>query len=117
MQFKNLPYWHSNTEPLSIPVTYIPKKIDVAIVGGGYTGLATALHLLRAGKSVVLFDAMKLGDGASGKNGGMVGPSLHKLGLEGLTRAYGKQKAINILQEGLNAIKYFQDFIIIARIR
>ena len=74
MQFKNLPYWHSNTEPLTIPLTYIPKKIDVAIVGGGYTGLATALHLLRAGKSVVLFDAMKLGDGASGKNGGMVGP-------------------------------------------
>jgi glycine/D-amino acid oxidase-like deaminating enzyme len=116
VQFKNLPYWHSNTEPLSIPVTYIPKKIDVAIVGGGYTGLATALHLLRAGKSVVLFDAMKLGDGASGKNGGMVGPSLHKLGLEGLTRAYGKQKAINILQEGLNAIKYFQDFIKLEKI-
>ena len=116
MQFKNLPYWHSNTEPLSIPLTYIPKKIDVAIVGGGYTGLATALHLLRAGKSVVLFDAMKLGDGASGKNGGMVGPSLHKLGLEGLTRAYGKQKAINILQEGLNAIKYFQDFIKLEKI-
>ncbi|MBT5383893.1 MAG: FAD-binding oxidoreductase, partial [Kordiimonadaceae bacterium] len=116
MQFKNLPYWHSNTELLSIPLTYIPKKIDVAIVGGGYTGLATALHLLRAGKSVVLFDAMKLGDGASGKNGGMVGPSLHKLGLEGLTRAYGKQKAINILQEGLNAIKYFQDFIKLEKI-
>ena len=54
---------------------------------------------------------MTLGEGASGKNGGMVGPSLHKLGLDGLTGIYGKDKAIDILQEGMTAISYFQEFI------
>ena len=111
VQFKDLPYWHTNAETPTIAETDIPKTVDVAIVGAGFTGLATALHLLRGGKSVALFDAMTLGEGASGKNGGMVGPSLHKLGLDGLTGIYGKDKAIDILQEGMTAISYFQEFI------
>ena len=111
MQFKELPYWHSNVETPTIPLLDIPKEVDVAIVGAGFTGLATALHLLRGGKSVALFDAMTLGEGASGKNGGMIGPSLHKLGLDGLTDTYGKDKAIDILQEGMTAIQYFQEFV------
>lgn len=73
--------------------------------------MAIALHLLRGGRNVAIFDAMAIGDGASGKNGGMVGPSLHKLGLEGLTNKYGDEKAMAILQEGMNAIDYFKSFI------
>ena len=45
---------------------------DVAVVGGGYTGLSTALHLAEAGKSVVLQEAEEIGWGASGRNGGIV---------------------------------------------
>lgn len=110
-EFNDLPFWHLGVEKFSTSSDNIPKNSDVVIVGVGFTGLATALHLLRAGKSVVLFDAMKLGDGASGKNGGMVGPSLHKLGLDGLTNQYGREKAIDILQEGMSAISYFQEFV------
>ncbi|WP_299281327.1 FAD-dependent oxidoreductase [uncultured Tateyamaria sp.] len=43
---------------------------DVAIVGGGFTGLSAALHLARGGASVVLLEAHALGWGASGRNGG-----------------------------------------------
>ncbi len=111
MLYKDIPYWQLNIEKPEISIDVTPREGDVIIIGAGFTGLATALHLLRAGKSVILFDAMMLGDGASGKNGGMVGPSLHKLGLDGLTAKYGKDKAIDILQEGMNAIKYFQSFI------
>lgn len=107
----NKPFWHVNAGKLDIADTFLPSTIDTVIVGSGFTGLAIALHLLRAGKSVALFDAMKVGFGASGKNGGMVGPSLHKLGLEGLTNRYGKKKALEILQEGMNAIEYFESFI------
>ena len=110
-QFKNNTYWHTNVNGQVIPETTLPKNIDVVIIGAGFTGLATALHLLRGGKSVAVFDAMKLGDGASGKNGGMIGPSLHKLGLDGLSGKYGKEKALDILQEGMTAIDYFQQFI------
>ncbi|MEP1209095.1 MAG: FAD-binding oxidoreductase [Rhizobiaceae bacterium] len=46
---------------------------DVAIVGGGFCGLSTALHLSQAGTRVVLIDAHRFGDGASGRNGGQMG--------------------------------------------
>lgn len=45
---------------------------DVAIVGGGFTGLSTALHLAERGVSVALLEALEPGFGASGRNGGQV---------------------------------------------
>ncbi len=49
------------------------KTCDVAIIGGGYTGLQAAYHLAKAGVSVVLIEACRFGDGASGRNGGQLG--------------------------------------------
>lgn len=49
---------------------------DVAIVGGGFTGLSTALHLAERGVGVVLLEAHEPGWGASGRNGGQVNPGL-----------------------------------------
>ncbi|MDF1610151.1 FAD-binding oxidoreductase [Hoeflea sp. YIM 152468] len=46
---------------------------DVVIIGGGFTGLQAAYHLAAAGKDVVLIEAARLGDGASGRNGGQIG--------------------------------------------
>ncbi|MCF3594668.1 FAD-binding oxidoreductase [Rhodobacteraceae bacterium LMO-12] len=46
---------------------------DVAIVGGGFTGLSAALHLAQAGLDVVLLEAHRVGFGASGRNGGQLG--------------------------------------------
>lgn len=45
-------------------------RCDVAIVGGGFTGLTAALHLAEAGRDVVVLDAQRPGWGASGRNGG-----------------------------------------------
>lgn len=49
---------------------------DVAVVGGGFTGLSAALHLAEGGRSVVLLEAEDIGHGASGRNGGQVNPGL-----------------------------------------
>lgn len=46
---------------------------DVCVVGGGYTGLSSALYLAERGYQVVLLEAHRLGWGASGRNGGQVG--------------------------------------------
>ena len=46
---------------------------DVVIIGGGYTGLSAAVHLAKAGTNVVLIEAHRFGDGASGRNGGQLG--------------------------------------------
>ncbi|MDI6028753.1 FAD-binding oxidoreductase [Corticibacterium sp. UT-5YL-CI-8] len=48
-------------------------SVDVAIVGGGYTGMSAAVHLAKAGTRVALIEAHRLGDGASGRNGGQIG--------------------------------------------
>ncbi len=49
---------------------------DVVIVGGGFTGVATALELAERGLSVVLCEANKIGWGATGRNGGQITGSL-----------------------------------------
>jgi sarcosine oxidase len=51
-------------------------RVDVAVVGGGYTGLSAALHLAEAGAKVALLEAREPGWGASGRNGGQVIPGL-----------------------------------------
>ena len=49
------------------------EKVDIVIVGAGYTGLSAALTLSQAGRSVVVLDAEEIGFGASTRNGGMLG--------------------------------------------
>lgn len=52
----------------------LPEKVDVAIVGGGFTGLAAAAMVKRLApeKSVLVLEAERVGNGASGRTGGMV---------------------------------------------
>lgn len=50
--------------------------VDVAVVGGGFTGLSTALHCAQKGLSVQLMEAEKFGHGGSGRNCGLVNAAL-----------------------------------------
>lgn len=106
------PFWWETAPPSDNRVTDapLPHRVDVAIVGGGFTGMASALRLARAGRDVAVFDTHAPGFGCSSRNGGMVGPSLHKLGVAGLEAKYGKQGAANILGEGLRAVRFFRAF-------
>ena len=52
------------------------RRVAVAIVGGGFTGLSAALHLAEAGAEVAVLEAHEPGWGASGRNGGQVNPGL-----------------------------------------
>ena len=65
---------------------------DVAIVGGGYTGLSALLHLAERGYDAVLLEALRVGAGASGRNGGQLG-SGQRLGQRRLERMYGLERA------------------------
>ena len=51
-------------------------KADVAIIGGGITGLSAALHLAQAGVTVCLLEANRIGHGGSGRNVGLVNAGL-----------------------------------------
>ena len=68
---KFLSYWH-DTAPAFAGAAQGPVDghYDVAVVGGGFTGLSAARQLARAGAKVVVLEAEKIGWGASGRNGG-----------------------------------------------
>lgn len=67
--------WYAETAPDLPPFPPLEGELraDVAIVGGGYTGLSAALHLAEAGLEVALLEAQRVGFGASGRNGGQLG--------------------------------------------
>ena len=54
----------------------LPAACDVAIVGAGYTGLSTALHLAERGFGVVVLEAVEIGYGAAGRSTGLVNAGL-----------------------------------------
>ena len=68
------------------------RRADVCVVGGGYTGLSAALHLAERGFRVVLLEARRIGNGASGRNGGQLG-SGHRRPQALLERALGVEAA------------------------
>src|SRR5271155_3869995 len=66
-------YLATATEPApSLPPLDGEFTTDVCVVGGGYAGLSTALHLARQGVAVALLEQARVGSGASGRNGGQV---------------------------------------------
>ena len=108
---KTIPYWWEQAPREAACPVAMPAKVDVAIIGAGYTGLNTAFILARQGLSVAVFEAGQLGEGASSRNGGMVGPSFHKLGIAGLRAQYGEAKTNEILSESIGFVDFLQSFL------
>ncbi len=70
------------------------RTADCIVIGGGYTGLSTALHLAGAGKDVVVLEAAALGWGASGRNNGQVIPTLSRADPSDLMTRFGREKGL-----------------------
>ena len=68
------------------------KRADVCVIGGGYTGLSCALHLAERGYRPLLLEARRIGNGASGRNGGQLG-SGHRRDQFTLERELGEDRA------------------------
>ncbi|MBL4811978.1 MAG: FAD-binding oxidoreductase [Rhodobacteraceae bacterium] len=74
------PSWYADTADIAPerPRLKGAHKYDLAILGAGYTGLWAALTAARAGLSVAVVEAQRVGFGASGRNGGQVGSGYNK---------------------------------------
>jgi glycine/D-amino acid oxidase-like deaminating enzyme len=73
------------------------RRADVAVVGGGFTGLSAALHLAERGAEVVLLEAVEPGFGASGRNGGQVIPGL-KIDPDEMMQRFGPERGARLAE-------------------
>jgi len=86
-------WWDETIAAPDWPALQGEVRADVAIIGGGFTGLSAALHLAESGASVAVLEANGPGWGASGRNGGFCCLGGSKLSSAKLTRIYGSVAA------------------------
>ncbi|MCP5148707.1 MAG: FAD-binding oxidoreductase [Pseudomonadales bacterium] len=97
--------WYAATANLQLDLPPLAGKhsCDVCVIGGGYTGLSTALHLRQLGYSVILLEANRIAWGASGRNGGHVATG-QRVDQEALEKLVGPERARELWRLGLEAV-------------
>ena len=101
---QHAPSWYAAS---ANPIKEFPKasgqlKFDMAVIGAGYSGLSSALHLAEWGYRVCVLDAHRVGWGASGRNGGQVG-SGQRIGQDELEELVGETLARQAFDIGVGA--------------
>src|SRR5213080_1053287 len=105
-----LSYWSATATPFEPPPVDVPASSDVAIIGGGYTGVSAARALARRGASVDVLEARSLGWGASTRNGGMMIVGL-KYGAETLVQKYGEDLGRQLFEVSVEANRFVEQLI------
>jgi glycine/D-amino acid oxidase-like deaminating enzyme len=96
-------YWSDTVSASAVASEPLPARVDVAVIGGGITGLCAARALRGRGLSVAVLEAHTMGWGASSRNGGMVLTGL-KLGADTLIARYGLELARRLYQASVESV-------------
>jgi glycine/D-amino acid oxidase-like deaminating enzyme len=108
--FKAEPYWWDDAPRPPRNDAALPAKVDVLVVGSGYTGLMAARETAKGGRSTLVIDAESAGWGCSSRNGGQVSTSI-KPSFTALSGKHNEQTAFGIRREGFQALDYIEDLI------
>jgi glycine/D-amino acid oxidase-like deaminating enzyme len=105
--------WQEQVDLPVLPTAYeaapLERRVEVVIVGGGYAGLAAAIEIARAGRTVRVYEKAALGWGAHARNGGMAIPEL-KAGPAKLEKTYG-ELGLRMHREVNEAFDHLEAFI------
>ncbi len=91
-------------------ITPLPEQVDVAIIGGGYSGLSAARTLAKNNLHVVVLEAETIGWGASSRNGGMTLTGL-KLPMQTVLKRYGRDLARQLFQCSLDSVNLVEEIV------
>jgi glycine/D-amino acid oxidase-like deaminating enzyme len=83
--------------------------VDVAIVGGGITGLTAAYILSAAGKRVAVLEARKIGEGATGSSTGNLYSTIGSPGLHNVKSKFNQQKIKEVVESRAAAVNFIED--------
>ena len=107
--FKTDPFWWEASPRPQLAATVLPESVDVLIIGSGYTGLNAALVTARAGRSTLVVEKDRVGEGCSTRNGGQISTSV-KPSFAELSRRHGEETARAIHMEGREALRWIGEF-------
>jgi glycine/D-amino acid oxidase-like deaminating enzyme len=103
-------YWLTTSESPNPEPVPLPDRVDIAVIGGGFTGLSAARTLARRGAKVAVLESETIGWGASSRNGGMVLTGM-KLGVNQLISMYGPERARRMYAASLATIDCVEQII------
>ena len=108
--WKNTSYWLDDMPQVSGVSSDLKRKVDVLIIGSGYTGFNAALEIARGGRDVMVIESGYPGYGCSTRNGGQISTHV-KPSLEKLTQKVGASRASAMRQEGVNALDWIEELV------
>ena len=103
-------YADTAVSPAATPALDVDRNVSVAIIGGGFAGLSTALHLAEQGTEAIVLEAREPGWGASGNNGGQLNPGL-KLDPDTIEAAFGADLGQRMIAFAYNTPVFTLDLI------
>jgi len=103
-------YADTAVPPVPTPALDVDRTVSVAIIGGGFAGLSTALHLAEQGTEAIVLEAQEPGWGASGNNGGQLNPGL-KLDPDTIEATFGEDLGRRMIAFAYNTPTFTLDLI------